>query len=66
MIDAFRTWFPTVGSWAIRIDAFVVVPFRRPPEAARTWLLLFFVAPWIALPAYLALRASATEVRSSC
>ena len=48
-------WLPALGSWAIRIGAFVVVPFRRPPAAARTWLLLFFVAPWIALPVYLAI-----------
>ena len=55
MIETLWTWLPSVGSWTIRIGAFVVVPFRRPPEAARTWLLLFFVAPWIALPAYLAI-----------
>jgi len=28
----------------------VVAPFRRTSEAARKWLLLFFVLPWVALP----------------
>ena len=55
MLDSFWPWFPLVGSWSIRLGAFVVVPFRRTPEAARTWLLLFFVLPWVALPVYLAL-----------
>ena len=54
-MNSFWVWFPLVGSWSIRLGAFVVVPFRRTPEAARTWLLLFFVLPWVALPVYLAL-----------
>ncbi|MEF2071317.1 cardiolipin synthase [Consotaella aegiceratis] len=42
----------TVSQWAIRAGALVYVPFRRSPEAAKGWLLLFFVAPWPALAIY--------------
>lgn len=35
--------------WAIRIVMLVVIPLRRPPEAARSWLLLAFFLPIPAL-----------------
>ena len=41
------------ASRAFRIGAFVVVPFRCPPAAARTWLPPFSVTPRIALPVHL-------------
>ena len=31
--------------WAIRIAAVAIVPLRRPPAAARAWLLLIFFLP---------------------
>ena len=31
--------------WLIRIAAIAVVPLRRPPAAARGWLLLIFFLP---------------------
>jgi cardiolipin synthase len=40
------------GEWAIRIGALVVVPQRRPPSAARAWLLLIFFLPWPGLILY--------------
>ncbi|WP_218578282.1 cardiolipin synthase [Vineibacter terrae] len=44
-----------ISAWAICIGALIVVPFRRSPEAAKGWLLLFFVAPWPALLLYQAI-----------
>lgn len=45
-------WFVMI-SWAIRIGALVIVPFRRSAAEARTWLLIFFIAPIPALLVYL-------------
>ena len=44
------TW-PANGS--LRIGALVYVPQRRPPSAARAWLLLIFFLPWFGLILYL-------------
>ncbi len=41
-----------ISQWIISIGAFFYVPFRRSPDAANGWLLLFFVAPWPALLIY--------------
>ena len=41
-----------VSQWAVRVGAVVVVPFRRSPEAAKGWLLLFMLAPLPALLVY--------------
>lgn len=38
--------------WTIRIAMLVVVPFRRSPDAARSWLLLAFFLPLPALILY--------------
>lgn len=38
--------------WSIRLVMLVVVPLRRPPEAARSWLLLVFFLPLPALVLY--------------
>ena len=34
-----------VAEWAIRIGALIFIPFRRTPDAARTWLLLLLFLP---------------------
>jgi cardiolipin synthase A/B len=41
------------SEWVIRIAALVYVPQRRPPSAARAWLLLIFFLPWLGLLLYL-------------
>ena len=41
--------------WAIRIGAIAVVPLRRPPAAARAWLLLIFFLPVPGLLLFLAI-----------
>ncbi|MGB3472468.1 MAG: cardiolipin synthase [Erythrobacter sp.] len=41
-----------VVGWIIALVAFVLVPFRRPPAEARSWLLIFFGLPWVALVVY--------------
>ncbi len=51
LVWAWRNAFSLLG-WAIAIVAFVLVPFRRPPAEARSWLLVFFAIPWIAIIAY--------------
>ena len=38
--------------WGIAIVAFILVPFRRPPAEARSWLLIFFALPWLGLIVY--------------
>ena len=39
--------------WAIRLIMVVVIPVRRPPEAARSWLLLVLFLP---VPAFILYR----------
>jgi cardiolipin synthase len=41
------------SEWAVRIIALVYVPQRRPPSAARAWLLLIFFLPWPGVLLYL-------------
>lgn len=41
------------SEWVIRIGALFYVPQRRPPSAARAWLLLIFFLPWGGLLLYL-------------
>ena len=41
------------SEWLIRIAALFYVPQRRPPSAARAWLLLIFFLPWVGLVLYL-------------
>jgi cardiolipin synthase len=40
------------AGWIIAAVAFVLVPFRRPPAEARSWLLVFLGLPWVALVVY--------------
>src|SRR5690349_23027016 len=41
------------SEWLVRIVALVYVPQRRPPSAARAWLLLIFFLPWPGVLLYL-------------
>lgn len=41
------------SEWVVRIGALFYVPQRRPPSAARAWLLLIFFLPWLGLVLYL-------------
>ena len=41
-----------LSEWIVRIAMLVIVPFRRTPEAARSWLLLVLFLPWPALLLY--------------
>ncbi len=43
----------TLSEWAIRIAAVIVVPQRRAPAAARSWLLLILFVPYAGLALYL-------------
>jgi len=42
-----------VAEWLIRLGALAVIPLRRSPTAAASWLLLIFFFPEIGLPLYL-------------
>ena len=41
------------SEWLVRIAALFYVPQRRPPSAARAWLLLIFFLPWPGVLLYL-------------
>jgi cardiolipin synthase len=41
------------SEWLVRVGALVYVPQRRPPSAARAWLLLIFFLPWAGVVLYL-------------
>jgi cardiolipin synthase len=41
------------SEWIVRVAALIYVPQRRPPSAARAWLLLIFFLPWPGLVLYL-------------
>ncbi len=41
------------SEWVLRIGALFYVPQRRPPNAARAWLLLIFFLPWPGVLLYL-------------
>ncbi|EQB10799.1 MULTISPECIES: cardiolipin synthase [Sphingobium] len=47
--------FYLVTEWIIRLTMVVLVPLRRSPEAARSWLLLLFFLPIPGLILYLAI-----------
>ena len=34
-----------MSEWAIRLTMIVIVPFRRSPQASRSWILLIFLLP---------------------
>src|SRR5258708_32256688 len=41
-----------IAEWTIRLVMLVYVPQRRSPAAARSWLLLIFVFPYLGLILY--------------
>ncbi|MDE2160957.1 MAG: PLDc N-terminal domain-containing protein, partial [Burkholderiales bacterium] len=41
------------SAWVLRIGALLYVPQRRPPNAARAWLLFIFFLPWPGVLLYL-------------
>ena len=41
-----------LSEWAIRLVMLVYVPQRRSPAAARAWLVLIFLVPWVGLVLY--------------
>ena len=41
------------SEWVVRVAALIYVPQRRPPSAARAWLLLIFFLPWAGVLLYL-------------
>ncbi len=41
------------SEWVLRIGAFLYVPQRRPPNAARAWLLFIFFLPWPGVVLYM-------------
>src|SRR5690349_530914 len=43
------TWMFFVSEWVIRLVMLVIIPVRRPPQAAKTWLLLILFEPWVGL-----------------
>lgn len=42
-------WLIFATDWVIRLVMFVIIPVRRPPAAARSWLLLILFLPWLGL-----------------
>lgn len=44
-----------ISDWLVRIVMLAVVPWRRPPEATRSWLLLIFFLPIAGLLLYVAI-----------
>jgi hypothetical protein len=51
------------SEWVVRIAAFLYVPQRRPPSAARAWLLLIFFLPWPGVVLYLLIGRAYTPRR---
>ena len=49
------TWttLSLLAHWLIAIGMVIYVPQRRPPAAARSWLLLILLLPWLGLLLYL-------------
>ncbi|HEX8914504.1 MAG TPA: PLDc N-terminal domain-containing protein, partial [Humisphaera sp.] len=41
-----------ISEWLVRLAMLLYVPQRRPPAAARTWLLILFLLPWPGLVLY--------------
>lgn len=42
-----------VGEWVIRAVMLVIVPRRRPPAAALSWLVVIYFLPWVGILLYL-------------
>ncbi len=48
----FWAWTFFIAEWAIRLVMLFYVPQKRSPAAARTWLLLIFIEPFLGLFLY--------------
>ena len=48
----FWTWAFLIAEWTIRLVMLFHVPQKRSPAAARTWLLLIFIEPFLGLFLY--------------
>jgi cardiolipin synthase len=48
----FWSWLFFIGEWVIRLVMLVWVPQKRSPAAARTWLLLILIEPFLGLLLY--------------
>ena len=48
----FWAWAFLIAEWAIRLVMLFYVPQKRSPAAARTWLLLIFIEPFLGLFLY--------------
>ncbi len=55
MLDFPWSWTLLAGEWLVRLAMLAYIPQRRPPAAARTWLLLILLFPWAGLVIYLVL-----------
>ncbi|HMK72484.1 MAG TPA: PLDc N-terminal domain-containing protein, partial [Myxococcaceae bacterium] len=44
-----------LSEWVIRLVMLVYVPQRRSADAARAWLVLIFLVPWVGLVLYAAI-----------
>lgn len=42
-----------ISEWIIRLAVLPIIPYRRSPVAAKSWLLLIFFEPWIGLALYI-------------
>jgi cardiolipin synthase len=63
-LDLHLVWY--AAEWLIRLGALAVVPLRRSPAAAASWLLLIFFLPGLGLLLYLSIgrpRFSAARER---
>ncbi|HEX3132468.1 MAG TPA: phospholipase D-like domain-containing protein, partial [Planctomycetota bacterium] len=52
-----------IAHWLLAIGMVIYVPQRRPPAAARSWLLLILVVPWLGLLLYLMIGRAALPAR---
>jgi cardiolipin synthase len=52
MMAMYWAWAFFVAEWAIRLVMLFYVPQKRSPAAARTWLLLIFIEPFLGLLLY--------------
>lgn len=59
------TWttFSLVAHWLLAIGMVIYVPQRRPPAAARSWLLLILLVPWLGLLLYVLIGRAALPAR---
>jgi cardiolipin synthase A/B len=52
MMAVYWAWVFFIAEWAVRLVMLFYVPQKRSPAAARTWLLLIFIEPFLGLLLY--------------